>query len=305
MRVKFKKLICATDFSDLSNQAMPYGVALAREFDAKLYICHILGLPSTAIYGEILLDPAEQQEKAINHAHDKIRELIDDRPIAWEPLVVAGHTADEIARQAEEKHADLVITATHGRSGLKRIILGSVVERLIHTLTCPILAIPGPALKNADDAQKTFNFQRILIGCDFSTISNMAFQYGLSFAQEFQSELHLIHVIEPPVYRNFDRNGDKEESEFQPGLREYLLDRLDKMVPEDARNWCNSKTALLDGKPDEELTRYADSRDIDLIVLGVRGQALVEKMFVGSTTERVIRRASCPILSVCAKVQEI
>lgn len=77
------------------------------------------------------------------------------------------------------------------------------------------------------------------------------------------------------------------------------------MVPEDARDWCKPKVTLLGGQPHEELTKYAVVNNLDLIVLGVRGQSLVEKLFVGSTTDRVIRRAPCPVLSVRPMVQGI
>ena len=73
------------------------------------------------------------------------------------------------------------------------------------------------------------------------------------------------------------------------------------MVPEEARTWCNPVTALLAGQPHEELIKYAVVNDIDLIVLGVRGHSLVETLFVGSTTDRVLRRAPCPVLSVQPK----
>jgi nucleotide-binding universal stress UspA family protein len=304
MRVQLKNLICTTDFSELSNRAIPYGISLANAFGAKLYVCHVIGLPSTAIYGEILVDPTEQHNKAQALAQAQLENIIGEQAIEWQPLISIGHIADEINHLAEEMRADLVITATHGRSGLRRLILGSVSGRLVRTLPCPVLIIPGHEQDVRPVEIQGFKFQRILVGCDFSTVSSLALQYGLSMAQEFQSELHLAHVIEPPAYRNFNRSKTKNGEDFEPDLRDYLNGKLKKMVPEDAQNWCTPMTTLLEGKSDEELTDYAVSQKIDLIVLGVRGQGLVEKLFVGSTTERVIGRAACPVLSVCARVQD-
>jgi len=84
-------------------------------------------------------------------------------------------------------------------------------------------------------------------------------------------------------------------------LRKTVQERLSVMVPEEARTWCNPVTALLAGQPHEELIKYAVVNAIDLIVLGVRGHSLVETLFVGSTTDRVLRRAPCPVLSVQPK----
>jgi len=304
MRAQLKNIICTTDFSELSNQAIPFGIALAREFGSKLYICHVIGPPATALYGEILIDPAEQRKEALEFVQEQLGKIMSPHAVEWEPLIAVGHIADEIKGLVEERAADLVITATHGRSGIKRLILGSVSARLIRTLPCPILVIPGPDQPAAAIKTRDFKFNRILVGCDFSAVSSLALQYGLSIAQEFQSELHLIHVIEPPVYRNFYRLKTETNNDFEPDLKDYLNEKLNKLIPEEARNWCRPQTILLEGKADEQLVDYAESNQIDLIVLGVRGQNLVEKLIVGSTTERVIGRAACPVLSVCERVQE-
>ena len=75
------------------------------------------------------------------------------------------------------------------------------------------------------------------------------------------------------------------------------------MVPEDARNWCKPQTSLLNGHPYEELVNYAEKHNIDMIVLGTRGHGLMKSLLIGSTTDRVVRRAPCPVLSVSRKVQ--
>jgi len=202
---------------------------------------------------------------------------------------------------AQEKSADLVIAATHGRSGIKRLLLGSVTERLMRTLPCPLLVIPEPSEKALAASAHPLRFQRILIGCDFSADADLALQHGLSLAQEFQSELHLVHVIERPAYPGTAAPAAQTGENFQSALRNQQKAKLSALIPTEASNWCTPKTILLEGQPDEELIGYAVSQQIDLIVLGVRGQGLVEKLFVGSTTDRVIRRTPCPVLSVCAK----
>lgn len=302
MRVLLKKIICATDFSDLSNRAIPYGIALAKEFDAKLYICHVVGLPSTAVYGEILVDPEEQHEKSLNYAQEQFGKVNDLRSTDWEALVAAGHPADEISRLAREKSADLVIAATHGRSGLKRFLLGSVTERLMRVLPCPLFIVSDPKA-NLEDGLTPFSLKRILIGCDFSSDADLAFSHGLSLAQEFQSELFLVHVIERPVYQTSLETVSTQDTDIKQASRNHLIEKLNALLPKEALNWCTPNIILLEGQPDEELTRFAVDQNMDLIVLGVRGQRLVEKLFVGSTTDRVVRRAPCPVLSVCAKAQ--
>jgi nucleotide-binding universal stress UspA family protein len=298
MRVKIKNIMCSTDFSDLSNQALPYGIALAKEFGAKLFVCHVIDLPPTTVNGDVHLYSLEAQNRSLDYAFEQLEQLMGKQVVAWEPLIIIGHTADEICRMAEAKRIDLAISATHGRSGLKRIILGSVTERLMRTLPCPLLIIRSPATDFNFTENLAFGFHRILVGCDFSSDSNLALEYGISLAQEFQSELHLVHVIEPPVYRDLRKLAKEMEEEDHRDLEKRLNDKLANLVPEEIHNWCTLKTTLLNGHPYKELTKYAESHDLDLIILGVRGRGLVETLCLGSTTDRVARRASCPLLSV-------
>ncbi len=303
MRVQLKSIICATDFSDFSNYVVPYGIFLAREFGAKLYMCHVIDLPSATIYGEAISDPLGQQNRITNYVHEHLKRLIGEQPVDWEPLVTVGRSADEIVRMAEEKAVDLAISGTHGRSGLKRLILGSVTERLMRTAPCPLLVVRSPKYDFVAPANQESRLQRILVGCDFSPDSSLALQYGLSLAQEFQSELHLAHVIAPPVYKDLLKQAIGAGEELQQDLRDQLNEKLTNTVPGKARNWCTPKTALLAGQPHEELTKYAVVHDVDLIILGVRGHGRVETLFVGSTTDRVVRGAPCPVLSVRPTVQ--
>lgn len=298
MRVQLKRILCATDFSDLSNQTISFGIALAKTFNAKLFVCHIIDLPFAAMNGEVQLDPIEQQNRMAAYAQEQLEQLFDKESIEWEPLVSIGHTADEISRIVDKHRIDIVVSATHGRSGLKRLLLGSVTERLMRTIRCPLLIIKEQETEAAGMKRTSFPPRRILVGCDFSTDSELAFQYGLAMAQEFEAELHLVHVVEPPVYQNILFSDVSSGLYNRDAMLEELSNKLDRMVPDEARNWCDPTTALREGKPDEELTRYADVNDMDLLVVGVRGHGLVETLFVGSTTDRVARRSPCPVLSV-------
>lgn len=304
MRILLKNILCGIDFSDFSSQALAYGIDLAKEFKAKLHVCHIIDLPAATMYGEGLADPLLQERRITEYAYEYLNRLIGDAPIIWEPFVTVGHTADELVRLAGEKKADMAIVATHGRSGLKRMILGSVTERLMHTLPCPLLAVRGAEKGTEISPGEAIRLKRILVGCDFSPDSDLAFRYGLSLAQEFESELHLVHVLEPPVYENIVKSEASREEGFSEDLRLQLKDALNDMVPEDARAWCEPKTSLMAGQAHEEITKYALVNKMDLVVLGVRGQGLVEKLFIGSTTDRVIRQAHCPVLSVRPKPEQ-
>ena len=137
MRVQFKKILCATDFSDFSNHTVSYGVALAREFGSRLVICHIIDLSSVAIYGEFQLDPIGQQNRIIDDAQDQLEKLTGDQPVDWEPMITVGKPADEILKAVEEEEIDLAVAVGEEHPGHVRKTVGRVgpvlledVERL-------------------------------------------------------------------------------------------------------------------------------------------------------------------------------
>jgi nucleotide-binding universal stress UspA family protein len=166
------------------------------------------------------------------------------------------------------------------------------------SLPCPLLVVRKPEKAFVVSADRGIRLKRIVVGCDFSPYSNLALRHGLSLAQEFEAELHLVHVIEPPVYKGLVKQAVERSADFEESLRVRLDRELLDMVPEEAKVWCAPKAVLLAGQPHEELTKYSVVQDMDMIVLGVHGRGLVEDLLLGSTTDRVVRDAPCPVLSV-------
>lgn len=297
MKVEFKRILCATDLSDFSNMAVYYGAALARVFQAKVHLCHIIDLPIVSVHGEAFTYPPDYVESLRKSGFQQFDDLMASLSIDWEPHIETGAIAPTIARLADTNGADLVIAATHGRSGFKRLLLGSVTEQLIRTIGCPFLIVTPPEKRITRDTIDMFAVKKILVGCDFSKDSSHAVTVGFSLAQEFQSALHLVHVMEPFAYEDA-LMPDPMTADVQNDLYAHLNRKLEILVPEEARNWCNVTTDCLAGKPFDELVKYALLHAVDLIILGIRGHGLVETLFLGSTTDRIIRRASCPVLTV-------
>lgn len=301
MRVQLKHILCGTDLSDTSYPAVTYGIALAREFQATLTICHVVDLPTPTMYGEAYLEPKDHLERSETYAAERIQEIMEGQDVRWGLEIAVGNAADELAAIARDRQADVALTATRGRSGLKRLLIGSVTERLLRTLPCPLLVVRGQQERPALPLDGAFRFKRILVGCDFSPDSELALNHALSLAQEFETELHLAHAIEPPTYLDLMKTSETFETEIRKDIRRSVVKRLEEQIPDEARHWCAPRTALLEGRPEDELIRYAEANGIDLIVLGVRGHGLIGSLFIGSTTDRIVRHAPCPVLAVCPK----
>ncbi len=145
--------------------------------------------------------------------------------------------------------------------------------------------------------------KKILVGCDFSPDSGQAFKHALSLAQEFQAELHLAHVIEPPTQPDFHKEDTPISAEISARLSRSSHPQAKGNGSRGSSLLVYPANSLLEGQPYEEIVTYAESKDIDMIVLGVRGHGMVKTLFLGSTTDRVVRRSPCPVLSVSLKVQ--
>jgi len=300
MRVQMETILCATDFSELSNEGVRYAIDLAKETQASLIICHIVDMTAMVVYGDAYVNYLESQNASVVFAEEEIARLMGGQSIRWQACVRTGHTADEIASLAAEKSIDLAVVATHGRAGMKRLVLGSVTERLMRILDCPIMVI------RPDDAQATprrggLGLPRIMVGCDFSSHSMEAFRYGTSLAQEFESELHLVHVVEPMAYKDLLMSNPAGAGGFYHNLNARLKEKVENMVSEEMATWCTVKTALPGGYPDVELVRYARENAIDLVAMGMRGRGMVESLLLGSTTDRVVRHSPCTVLSVSSR----
>ena len=299
MKINFQQILCATDLSDFSNSAVLQAIGMAKEFGARLSICHVIDLPMVTMHGAAFVYQEDQIEEMKAGALDQIRGLVAGEELNWEPLVETGPVSSTLCRLAMEKQADLAIVSTHGRTGLKRLFLGSVTERLLRTIGCPLLVVTPPEkAEGVEKRFKGFGFKQILVGCDFSADSDRAVAFGFSLAQEFEAAIHLVHVVEPFVYRDAMLPSTMK-TEVLAEAAASVNQRLEDLVPDEARNWCQIEIACEAGKPFQVLKSYAESHQVDLIVLGVRGHSLVETLLLGSTTDRVIRGVACPVLSVC------
>lgn len=298
MKINFQRILCATDLSDFSNSAVTQAIGMAKEFGAKLFICHIIDLPMVTMHGAAYVYQEDQIDEMKTGAVNQIQRLTANVDLDWEPIVETGPVSSTLRRLAVDHRVDLAIVSTHGRTGFKRLFLGSVTERLLRTIGCPLLVVTPPEKAPAGKLPfKGFGFQQIMVGCDFSKNSGRAVAFGFSLAQEFEATIHLVHVIEPFAYRD-TMMQDTVETEALTEVSTGCRQRIEKLVPQGAADWCDIKIVCETGKPFQTLIAYAEANDVDLIVLGVRGHSLVETLLLGSTTDRVIRGVACPVLSV-------
>ena len=299
---KLNSVVCATDLSEGSNKALPLAASMAARHGAKLIIAHIIDLPAVTPYGETMVDPHELRSRVEQSAKAQIADILSHcaDKVDWEMNIAIGYPAKEIMNIVEEVNADMVVAATHTRSGIERLLLGSVTRKLMHSLDVPLLIIPG----DIPAEQLERSLESVLIACDFSPDSSKGVQWGIDFSQAFGAKLTMATVIENSQLEQLLKLDPQKEhgmaDKLQNDLHQSLLDTLptkykDSIIPE---------TVVLAGKPHEELNKYAILNHIDLIVMGVHGRGIIEHLLVGSTTDRLVRLGRFPVMAVRAMPQD-
>ena len=180
----------------------------------------------------------------------------------------------------------------YGRGGFEHLVLGSVTVKVVRQARCPVLTVPPPA------ARSTLPFKRVLCPVDFSEASILALECAFSIAQESDARLTLLHVFDWPSNHELSLEGAFDVPAFQRQREEEARHRLAALIPEDARNWCAPEPTLRHGKPYREILAVAESEHADLVVMGVHGRNALDVMLFGSNTNQVVRRASCPVLTL-------
>lgn len=307
-RVELDRILCPIDFSETSRHALDHAATLARWYGARmmlLYVHPALAIaplaPGLPLMPGVILT-GEDREAVEARLESFAREEIGDQ-LPLTRHVLEGDAAREIRTFARESGTQLIVLGTHGRSGFERLVMGSVAEKVVRTAGCPVLTVP-PRIPETVPLPTTL-FRRVLCAIDFSECSMEGLRYALSIAQESGGALTVVHVAEllPEDVPGF---GEPDPSANHPHtFRDYLAQasaaraaQLDAAIPAGVRDYCTVDTVMASGKPYREILRLAAERASDLIVLGVHGRGVLDRFFFGSTTEHVVRAATCPVLTI-------
>jgi nucleotide-binding universal stress UspA family protein len=290
--VSIRSILWPTDFSDDSRHALDHAVAIARWYSARIVAMHAC----SPVYAEVpVLTGAGDTCGTSSALYTQVRDEIAKPAAGLETFVdvVESVAAPAIVQYAARNGIDLIVIGTHGTSGFEHMILGSVTEKVLRMSRCPVLTVPPRAQKTS-----SLPFKRIVCPTDFSASSYAAMASAVSFAKEGDAQLTAVHVLEDPdenelfVARPYDVHHHRE-------LREkHLREHVDAMVPPSLREWAAPKLVVGSGKPYQEILRIADEEHADLIVMGVQGRTPFDVMMFGSTTNQVVRSATCPVLTV-------
>jgi len=286
--ITFRNVLFATDFSGACDNAWWYALALARHYHSKLFLAHVI---SPAVYASVppeLLGEAQNRTRLETQAQmARLQQRQGGTAgLESEALLREGDIASSLLHLVPEYNIDLLVVATRGHRHLKRLLLGSVAEKLFRQALCPVFVVPEQARMSAAQA---LSVHRIVCPIDFSPASSAALVFAIQLAVEYEAELILVHVAAGPALNSVPEMNQFIES--SKGRLRQLLSRPHGLASE-------PRHEIAFGAPAEGIFRIAVEYQSDLTVIGVHsaGPALAHEY--ERTAYRVIRLSQCPVLTI-------
>jgi nucleotide-binding universal stress UspA family protein len=300
--IEITRILCPIDFSDFSRRALDYAVGIARWYDAAVTALHVqpINVPPAALApgAPVVAEPIVMSTVDRELLREELRAFVDAERadgVAIDVELREGPVWREIVATAESLPAHLLVVGTHGRSGFERLLLGSVTEKLLRTAPCPVLTVPRAASDAVPIAPGLF--KRILCPTDFSPGAAHALAWALSIAQEADAELLLLHVFEEPTVTDLEAFPRSRLAAYRQEYEEWCTARLRDAVPPAARAGCTVRELTATGAAHRQIVDLASERACDLIVMGVGGHRGIGDRLFGSTTQHIVRAATCPVLT--------
>lgn len=297
-----KHILVPTDFSDNADQALAYAAGIALRFGSEITLFHVISLfqddPNNPAYRfpnhEQVLQTMEETALA---RFEKLEDVHENISIQME-TVRGISAAEEIINYAQSNDFDLIVMGTHGRTGLSHFLMGSVAERLIRHQPCPVLTLKQQKKEGVVQPK----FEKFVVAVDFSNYSKMALVQAFELALVFEASLEILYVIEEQVHPAFYVTGETSVMGIIPDLREKSIAALRAYVDKEVSKNVEYSTHVREGRAHTEIIHFAEEQNADLIFMATHGLSGLDHFLIGSTTEKVVRKARTPVFTVKAEL---
>jgi nucleotide-binding universal stress UspA family protein len=293
IEVTLKNILVTTDFSACSEAAVKMAASLARQYQSQLILLHTIP-PEPMLQAPI--DPStweyERVRERAEHTLDDLRSSPLLSGLAVKTFAKTGDVLTAIQQLARKEHVDMIVVGTHGRTGFRKLLMGSVAEEAERLLCYPVLTI-GPSVNPGTLTHG--QFRSILYATDFSTGSQHALTYAVWFANQSSAQLHILHVMLEEMVTAFYLHDEMEHN---------CKERLARLVPP-GLTAIPPDVIVSTGMPAEEIVKQATIANADLIVMGIHAAgwtgAHASAHIPWSVANAVVAHAPCPVLTVCGK----
>ncbi len=282
-RIAISKILLATDFSPESQKALKCAISLAQRYDCKLFLTHAIPEDPSLTVGDASPALTDNARRNARKSMVELEQMEELQSFPYEVVMKFGETWGVLSQAVSDQSIDLIVMGTHGSGGIDKLMLGSTAEKVVRHANCPVLTV-GPHVR----LLPVRRFGHILYATDFASGSVRALNYALSFAEDDQAELTMLHIIE---------SASASEAEllvWKPRDRK----RLRQLLPTDIDLPSQLNIEVEAGDPANEIVRLADSRNAELIVMGSHPDGVVSTHLPWTTLHHVLQHAHCPVLTV-------
>ncbi len=295
------RILFPTDFSQGSERALDSALALAQEFGAELHMLH-----AVVLHADDPNDPAhhfpdaEEIRRRLERTADlRMESGIAERAGDGLPVVQSHRrgisVAPTILEHALEIDPDLIVMSTHGRRGLENVLLGSVTEEIVRFANCPVLTV------RMGEGESAFpSAAPILVPVDFSEHSRQALALARDIASTFGASIHALHVFERPIHPEIYLGGMPLDSPDFHTVEGSLREALETFVRETPGPEVATSLHVVEGRAVPAILEFVQDYQVGLVVIATHGLTGLAHVLLGSVSEKVVRRAPCPVLSVKA-----
>jgi nucleotide-binding universal stress UspA family protein len=300
-----RRVLVPIDFSPASLETLRYAKRLGERFRARLHLVHVIIPPLAFLPQRAPLALTDFSKELASDASERLRKLATEFSLSKSPKPYSlrfGAIAGEIDAAARATRAELVAIATRGYTGLKRAFVGSTTESVLRNAPCPVLIMredKRPSRKGSvRKAPPPPQFRKILVPLDFSEPSRLGLEYALGFAEEFHSTVVLFHSVFVSPYLMGNRFTAHQVPMLISSEQKSARAEMENLGEAISRKGGRVETKVAVGSPVEQIGKYVRKAGVDLIITSTHGRSGLSRAFMGSTAERVVRYAPCPVLVV-------
>lgn len=302
-----RSILVPLDGSELAEQALPLALSIAARSGAEVTLLQAVPLPIAPVgFGNEWLLVDDQLELLEREARNYLGELAGrvqaalpagQRPTELRQATTIGPAAQAIADYATANRADLIVMATHGRSGLSRWALGSVTDQVLQLSHVPVLIVRPP-----EEAPVRFDSLpapgRIMITLDGSELAERVLPTATEMARVFEAELLLFRVALLPAVYYMDAGAAAFQLDFLESAKEEAAEYLEQVAQALRTQGARVRTAVGVTPIVESILDVAAEAGVDLIAMTTHGRTGLGRVVYGSVTDRIVRSSACPVLVV-------
>ncbi len=300
----YKRMLVPLDGSELAEQSLAYAKELAGRLDLEVVLLHVASLAasdSLPMYRAYVEHAAEILRLETAEVLNRVGPGPEGRAVQVKGEVVEGYPADEILRYAADHEIDLILMVTHGRSGIRRWVLGSVADKVLQTSGLPIWLVRAGS-KGAVYEDRL----RFLVPLDGSDLAELVLPHVEALAKQRSTEpaeVVLMKVCEPLIVPPIGApeaslNWAKVAEEHMAGTRQAAEEYLGTVRDRFAETGMKMKVQVSEGNPADEIIDYVKKNKCDLVIMATHGRSGLGRWAYGSVAGKVLLGASCPIFLV-------